>query len=108
VKVIVCGGRSFRDYPRLAKALNNRGITEIIEGGASGADQCANRWAYWNLIRCTRVRADWGTYGRAAGPLRNAEMLKLKPDLVIAFPGGSGTANMVAQARAAGIEVEHA
>lgn len=50
--------------------------------------------------------ADWHTHGRAAGPIRNRRMIEEgKPDLVVAFPGGRGTANMVNQARAAGIEV---
>ncbi|MEM9912925.1 MAG: hypothetical protein AAF922_19365 [Pseudomonadota bacterium] len=44
--------------------------------------------------------------GRAAGPIRNKEMLDEGcPDLVVAFPGGRGTANMVKQAQAAGVEV---
>ena len=49
--------------------------------------------------------ADWKRHGRAAGPIRNGEMLKDRPDLVVAFPGGKGTANMVTQATNAGIEI---
>ena len=51
--------------------------------------------------------ANWKKHGRAAGPIRNKQMLEeAKPDLVIAFPGGAGTANMVKQAREAGVKVE--
>ena len=49
--------------------------------------------------------ADWEKHGKAAGPKRNKRMLEWKPDLVVAFPGGKGTANMVQQARQAGVEV---
>jgi hypothetical protein len=50
--------------------------------------------------------ADWNTLGRAAGPIRNGRMLRDGlPDAVIAFAGGIGTANLVAQARAAGVTV---
>ncbi len=50
--------------------------------------------------------ADWHEHGRAAGPIRNARMIaEGRPDLVIAFPGGRGTADMVSRARKAGIEV---
>ena len=57
-------------------------------------------------IECLTFPADWKTYGRAAGPLRNARMIaEGKPDLVLAFPGGRGTADMTRKARAAGVEV---
>ena len=54
------------------------------------------------------IAAEWGRYGRAAGPLRNGLMLRwaleqAAPDkasvLVVAFPGASGTASLVRQAR---------
>jgi hypothetical protein len=67
----------------------------IISGGARGADALAEQYGYVKGIHVAVVRANWEYYGRSAGPIRNVMMLKLKPDLVIAFPGGSGTANMV-------------
>jgi hypothetical protein len=53
------------------------------------------------------VFAEWNRHGNKAGPIRNATMLAMKPPvkLVVAFPGGSGTADMVAKAKAAGLEV---
>jgi len=50
--------------------------------------------------------ADWETHGRAAGPIRNEKMLTWKPDLVVAFPGGVGTADLVRRAEAAGVPVQ--
>jgi YspA, cpYpsA-related SLOG family len=107
--VLVCGGRDYQNRVHLERVLDTlsaeREITQIIQGGAPGADQLAANWANLCGITCLLVIADWARYGRSAGPLRNAEMLKRKPDLVVAFPGGAGTANMVNQARAAGVEV---
>lgn len=78
---------------------------EIIEGGAKGADSAAADFAIVNYTKLTEVKADWEKYGKAAGMIRNRQMIDLKPDLVIAFPGGIGTANMVTIARMNGVEV---
>jgi len=81
--------------------------TVIIQGGAKGADECARRWANEHSVGCETYHADWKKYGKAAGPIRNRKMLDLgNPDLVIAFPGGNGTQNMVALARQNYIEVK--
>jgi hypothetical protein len=77
----------------------------IIAGGARGADECAIEWAVVNWCRFQEFPADWDKYGKAAGMIRNRQMLEEgKPDLVIAFPGGRGTAGMVTLARKAGVE----
>ena len=84
--------------------------TYIIQGGATGADHMARRWANANNVEHTEMkfRAEWNKYGRGAGPIRNTMMLdenKDLIDLVIAFDGGDGTANMVMQSKKRGIEV---
>ncbi len=56
-------------------------------------------------MECIVCAAKWETYGKAAGPIRNREMLLNLPALVVAFPGGKGTADMVRQAERAGIPV---
>jgi hypothetical protein len=77
-----------------------------MQGGASGADTFAKEWATTKPgIERYVCHADWDKYGKAAGPKRNARMLEWKPDMVIAFPGGAGTANMVKQAEAMGVRV---
>lgn len=79
----------------------------IISGGAPGADDRAIDWAASNWTPVEVYKANWNTYGKAAGMIRNKQMLEEgKPDLVIAFPGGRGTANMIKLAREAGIEVK--
>jgi hypothetical protein len=65
----------------------------------------ASRAGKHRVLEMIEVPAEWETHGRKAGPIRNARMLEHKPDLVVAFPGGKGTANCVAQARGMGVEV---
>ena len=109
-RVLVCGGRNYRNHERVGAVLNKlhdeMGIDLIIQGGARGADELAFGWARANGIADEQYDADWETHGTFAGPMRNKRMLEEgRPDLVIAFPGGRGTADMVRKARRAGVEV---
>jgi hypothetical protein len=79
----------------------------VVHGAARGADTLAKFWAQSNERPETPVEAKWRVYGNAAGPIRNNEMLTMSPDMVVAFPGGPGTADMVRKALAAGITVLH-
>jgi len=84
------------------------GIGVVNEGNAPGADRIAGYWARRNKIDNLKFPADWDRHGNSAGPIRNGRMLaEGKPDLVLAFPGGEGTKNMVRQARAAGVPIQH-
>lgn len=108
--VLVCGGRHYSDEPALFNALDlenaNIVIDFIINGGASGADNLSSAWARSRRVMYEEYMADWLRHGRSAGPIRNQRMIdEGKPDLVVAFPGGKGTADMVRRAKAAGIEV---
>ena len=110
MRVLVCGGRDFDDAfclaDRLAELHQQRPFSLLIHGDARGADHLAGCWAFYTGVPVIRFPADWRKHGPAAGPIRNRKMLvEGKPDLVVAFPGGKGTANMVAQAREAGVEV---
>ena len=105
-RVLVCGGRDFDDYGFVREVLDYYAPTAVIHGAARGADSLAHRWAQSRCIAVESHPADWRTHGRAAGPIRNAKMLaEGKPDLVIAFPGGNGTAHMVKIAKAKGVQV---
>jgi hypothetical protein len=78
----------------------------IITGDATGADNAAADFAVVHYCQSHIFNANWKEFGRRAGPIRNTAMIvEGKPDLVVAFPGGKGTANMVKQAREAGIPV---
>lgn len=108
-KTLVCGGRDFWDIARVYRTLCELQPSEIIEGGAGGADELARDWAMVFDVPCTTVRANWRLHGYRAGPIRNRKMLdEHKPEQVVAFPGGRGTANMVNIATAAGVDVIHA
>jgi hypothetical protein len=124
MRILVCGGRAFKNRELIYKTLYSLadefklwadpdayGNTlplglHIISGGAAGADSIAVDFAMINWTGFTEFKADWEQHGKAAGPMRNQQMLERgSPDLVIAFRGGRGTADMIARARKAGIEV---
>lgn len=91
MRVLVCGGRDFADFnlfDRVMREVESRGkIDVIIEGGAKGADAMAKEWAYKRAVRVATFPADWNRYGKAAGMIRNQQMLNEgKPDIVVAFP----------------------
>lgn len=127
MKILVCGGRDFKDrvflYKTLTELFKTDGpIEELIHGGAQGADSLAKTWAIDNSIPCKAFPAKWDDlyhptavikvngwgkkYDALAGHRRNQQMLdEGKPDMVIAFKGGSGTANMIALAKKAGVPI---
>lgn len=107
MKALVCGGRDFTDRTQLFNYLDTMtSITFIIEGGARGADRLAKQWAQARGVPYRTYPADWSRYRSAAGSTRNQQMLdEAQPDIVIAFQGGRGTANMVRLARSAGVRV---
>lgn len=112
MRVLVCGGRDFdagivwHYLEHAAPAELGAPISMVIQGGASGADAGAAEWAERSRIPCRTFAANWRKYGKRAGPLRNQRMIdEGKPEAVIAFEGGRGTADMIARAEAAGIRV---
>ena len=110
MKWLVCGGRNYADEQYVRQRLDlfvaDFGKPAIIiEGGAPGVDSYAQSWAISHGIHVATVLPLWDKLGRAAGPKRNAAMLDLCPNLVIAFPGGKGTENMIRQAEDANVRV---
>jgi hypothetical protein len=107
--IIVCGGRHYDNRPAVAAVLDRmrieRGICLIAHGGATGADALADDYAKQFQIPCRSFPADW-RLGPSAGPRRNKQMLEeIRPDRVVAFPGDTGTADMVRRALKAGVVV---
>jgi hypothetical protein len=119
MKVLVCGGRMWgrarwnspisakrlaviqrdRSYGLLDILLKSPGISVLIHGDGKGADEIAARWATSREVKVEVYPADWLTHGKAAGPIRNSEMLRRScPDVVVVFPGGVGTADMMGKA----------
>jgi hypothetical protein len=111
MRVLVCGGRDFDDKAVVWAELNaiheeQDRITHLFHGNARGADTLASEWGRSapGVIVCA-CPANWKKYGKRAGPIRNQHMLGQSPDLVLAFPGGRGTADMVRRAKEAGVKV---
>ena len=119
MRVLVCGGRDYNDYEYVRYFMDDfceiHGLSNneykmpnnitVIHGGAKGADSLVDQWAVVNWVPIEEYKADWDTHGRAAGPIRNQQMLDTGIDYVIAFPGGKGTEHMKNIARKAGVTV---
>lgn len=130
MRILVCGGRDFGAIPRgcprdqfeqfsrkarlerfmLTETLDvlnsDRHISLVIHGAYRGADALASAWAHRRYILELPFPADWAGRGKAAGPERNQRMIDVgKPNLVVAFPGGEGTADMISRAHTARIEI---
>lgn len=123
LRLLVCGGRDFHDWPKMWAWLDDldrrEGIGLVIDGAQKkeirdrwgnvievrGADYWANGWAIAREKKTLRFPADW-SLGRRAGPIRNQRMLdEGRPNAVAHFPGGRGTADMVRRATAAGVRL---
>lgn len=109
-RVLVCGGRDFANRDLLFAALDaihaKRNFVLEMDGDYRGADRLAKDWAEWRGIRRLPFPADWTRYGGQAGPIRNQQMLdEGRPDLVVAFEGDNGTADMSRRALRAGVEL---
>lgn len=118
--VVFTGGRDYRNV-RMAEAIVDlllcceaglgRDIKMRVGDCPTGLDSMVSAFPYHNIGK--PWVAHWDAHGKAAGPVRNGEMLRGKStfrdegvaDLLIAFPGGKGTADCVAQARSLGIAV---
>jgi YspA, cpYpsA-related SLOG family len=106
MRVLVCGGRDFDDVGLMISVLDRlhteKPFTVLIHGNARGADRMADAWARYRGVPCEPYevpQGEWDGRGKNAGPLRNQQMLdEGKPDLIVAFPGGGGTKDMVRRA----------
>ena len=110
MRVIVCGSRGWADGDVIARALSALPANAVIVHGAGrGADTLAEEAARELGLSTEPHPANWGRFGRSAGPRRNAEMAEAGADLCLAFrlDGPSpGTDDMIRKCRSAGIPVE--
>jgi hypothetical protein len=119
LRLLVCGSRHWTDRALLVEVIDQvvaehgrgRPGVVVIEGAARGADRLAGELARTRGWQFEEYPADWQREGRAAGPRRNARMLREgRPERVLAFtdnlPASRGTAHMVRRACAAGLPVQ--
>lgn len=107
MRVGVTGGRDYDNHHAVVNALSCLPPDAIlVHGDATGADTlCVEQWGDIHERDTEAHPADWLRHGKAAGPIRNQQMIDSGLDLLIAFPGGRGTADMTRRARAAGVPV---
>jgi hypothetical protein len=104
MRVLVCGGRDYSDLLTMTRELLKLDpLSIIVHGAARGADSVARLVAEHLGMQTEAHPADWNRHGKSAGPIRNQAMLDTGIDLVLAFPGGRGTADMVGRAKRAGV-----
>lgn len=108
MKIIIAGGRDFKpsrdDWFMLRDLLLSNGCTEVVSGGASGADKAGEIVGERLGLPVRVFHAEWNTYGKMAGPRRNKLMAEYA-DAVILLPGGRGTDSMRNEAKAAGLKI---
>lgn len=108
MKVIIAGGRTIIDYTLVLSALRESEFTptEIVSGMAPGVDTLAIQYAKENNLPLKEFHADWNTYKKAAGPIRNRAMAEYGDALVAIWDGESrGTKNMIEEATKRGLKV---
>ena len=114
-QILICGSRHWSDREAIEKALQQaleylpKEDLTIMHGWAKGADQIAEDLSNEYHIGIRGYPADWEKHGKAAGPLRNQEMIDAGPDVVLAFTynleEAKGTKDTVTRARKANIPV---
>lgn len=108
MRTIIAGSRDCTDKKYLLAALEECGWlpTVVISGDARGADTLGEEWAIENDIPVEKFPADWATYGKSAGFLRNEEMAKNADALIALWDGQStGTKHMIACAKKHGLKI---
>ena len=110
MKIIIAGGREFSDFAllesKLAHLIQNVDVTEVVSGGARGADRLGEEWANIYNYPVKKFPANWNKYGKSAGYKRNAEMAQYADCLVAFWDGKSrGTKHMIDLAHKQGLKV---
>ena len=98
MRLIIAGSHTFTNYQCLCQTLvpDRSRITQVLTGGARGAEQLGYRWAWKHAIRHRLFRADWERFGKAAGVRRNHQLAQAGDVLVVFEDGPSpGTAHLI-------------
>ena len=91
MKLAIVGSRTFKKYNTLCwfitRHIDLPKISLVISGGAQGADTLAERYAKENNIPVKVIRPNWKKHGKAAGFIRNKDIVK-ECDILVAFWDG--------------------
>jgi hypothetical protein len=107
MKTIIAGSRTIKDYLIIEHAIKESGfkITEVVSGCAPGVDRLGEKWAEKHGVPIKRFPADWDSFGRAAGAIRNGQMAEYAGALIAIWDGiSSGTEDMIKKAQKRGIK----
>lgn len=99
---------AFLEHGLGSSQRNRAPYVALYHGDALGADQMAARaWSAWQRGPIVAYPANWSDLGKRAGHVRNGILVAHMPDLVLAFhlKNSPGTADAIAQAKAAGLKV---
>jgi len=101
MRVVIAGSRDITDYELVKQAIAESGfnITEVVCGCARGVDKLGERWAKENNIPIKYMMPDWDKYGKRAGYLRNADMVKYAAEdeggVIAVWNGSPGTKHTI-------------
>lgn len=106
-KLAICGSRdinlSYLTVADLVSKLVTHERVEVVSGGAKGVDASALKFSQEMYLKYTEFPADWKTYGKAAGPIRNKQIAEYADQLlVIRYPDSKGSLNVAAEFRKLG------
>jgi hypothetical protein len=106
MKLGVVGSRTFHDYDKLKLVLSEKIPFVLVSGGAEGADSLAERFADENKLEKIIHLPNWNKEGKAAGFIRNAQIVEDCDELIAFWDGVSrGTRDTIRKARKKGIPV---
>lgn len=106
MRVAVCGGKDFLAMHLISAVLfkvhRSTHITELLIGNCRGVDEIVNDWARRTGIPVRQINSDWLAYGDEADAVRNQMVIDERPDVVVIFPGGKRTNDLMDKAIAIG------
>jgi hypothetical protein len=107
MRVAVCGGKDFLAQNLISAVLNNlhreEYISEVLVGKCRGVDELVASWAIRTGIPVTYYESDWLSFGAEADDVRNQALVAEQPYVIVLFPGGKRTANLLQKA----VDVKH-
>lgn len=106
MRVAVCGGKDFLATYLIGSVLlrlhRDSHISELLIGNCRGVDAIVAEWAERTGIPVSYYNSDWLSYGADADDVRNQTLLAERPDIIVLFPGGKRTNDLLNKAIEAG------